>query len=181
MSLRTRLSALVALVVLFAAPVAAQDSMTAGEPSLVEIVVSTDALSTLETAVKEAELVDALSGDGPFTVFAPTNDAFDALPEGTVAGLLEDANMDKLKGILTYHVVPGMLLASDLHDGQVLETLSGQPLRVTIQNGTVMVGGATVVTPNVDASNGVAHVIDGVLMPPMGDTMEERSKSSSSY
>jgi uncharacterized surface protein with fasciclin (FAS1) repeats len=178
MSTLTRFSALFALAaLLFSAPAAlAQYGASDSQPSLVEVVVSTDALSTLETAVKEADLVGALSGDGPFTVFAPADDAFGALPEGTVAGLLEDENLDQLKGILTYHVVPGKLMAADLSDGQVLETLSGKPLRVTIKDGTVMVGGATVVTPNVAASNGVAHVIDSVLMPPV-----EMEDASSSY
>lgn len=169
----TRFSTLLTLAaLLFAAPVAiaqysANGSASHDAPSLVEVVVSTDALSTLETAVKEAGLVEALSDEGPFTVFAPTDDAFGALPDGTVESLLMDENIETLKGILTYHVVPGELKASDLHDGQVLETLSGAPLRVTISDGTVMVGGATVVNPNVEASNGVAHVISDVLMPPM--------------
>ena len=178
MSILSRFSALVALAaLLFTAPAAlAQHDAMHNAPSLVEVVVSTDALSTLETAVKEADLVDALSGDGPFTVFAPTDDAFGALPEGTVASLLEDENIEQLKGILTYHVVPGKLMAADLSDGQVLETLAGKPLRVTIKDGVVMVGGATVVTPNVAASNGVAHVIDSVLMPPA-----EMNDASSSY
>jgi uncharacterized surface protein with fasciclin (FAS1) repeats len=177
MTTLSRFSALVALVaMLFAAPDAlAQYGEKADAPSLVEVVVSTDALSTLETAVKEAGLVEALSGEGPFTVFAPTDDAFGALPEGTVASLLEDENIETLKGILTYHVVPGKLKAADLSDGQVLETLNGKALRVSIADGTVMVGGATVVTPNVAASNGVAHVIDGVLIPPTDESM------SSSY
>lgn len=156
-----------AAALLFVAPAAlAQYDSKDSQPSLVEVVVSTDALSTLETAVKEAGLVDALSGEGPFTVFAPTDDAFAALPEGTVAGLLEDENIEQLKGILTYHVVPGKLMAADLSDGQVLETLSGKSLLVTISDGTVMVGGATVATADVAASNGVAHVIGSVLLPP---------------
>jgi len=173
MSTLSRLSVLVAVAaMLFAAPAAfAQYGDKAEAPSLVEVVVATDALSTLETAVKEAGLVEALSGEGPFTVFAPTDDAFGALPEGTVASLLEDQNIETLKGILTYHVVAGKLEAADLSDGQVLETLSGAPLRVSVSDGTVMVGGATVVTPNVAASNGVAHVIDGVLMPPTEGSM----------
>jgi uncharacterized surface protein with fasciclin (FAS1) repeats len=167
MPILSRLSACVALAaMLFAAPAALAQYDASDAPSLVEVVVATDALSTLETAVVEADLVDALSGEGPFTVFAPTDDAFGALPEGTVAGLLEDENLEALQGILTYHVVPGKLEAADLSDGQVLETLNGKALRVTIKDGTVMVGGATVVTPNVAASNGVAHVIDAVLMPP---------------
>jgi uncharacterized surface protein with fasciclin (FAS1) repeats len=167
----SRTSALLTVIaLLFAAPAALAQYSADEEPSLVEVVVSTDALSTLETAVKEAGLVDALSGDGPFTVFAPTDAAFAALPAGTLEGLLMDENIEMLKGILTYHVVPGELRAADLSDGQVLETLAGAPLRVSINDGTVMVGGATVVTPDVAASNGIAHVIDSVLMPPADDT-----------
>ena len=171
MSAFHRFTPFVALVaLLFSAPAATaqHDAMSADQakPSLVEVVVSTDALSTLETAVKEAGLVEALSGEGPFTVFAPTDDAFGALPEGTVAGLLEEESKETLKGILTYHVVAGKLNAADLSDGQVLETLAGKSLTVSGKDGAVMVGGATVVAADVAAANGVAHVIDGVLLPP---------------
>ncbi|MDX1531952.1 MAG: fasciclin domain-containing protein, partial [Rhodothermales bacterium] len=152
------------LALLVAAPAFAQ--MDDAPPNLVEVVVSTDQLSTLETAVKEAGLVEALSGEGPFTVFAPTNDAFAGLPDGTLDQAL--ANTDVLTGILTHHVVAGAYTAADLRDGMRLETLAGGALPVTItDDGTVMVGEATVAMADVQASNGVAHVIDKVLLAPV--------------
>lgn len=134
-------------------------------------------LSTLVAAVKAAGLVDTLSGKGPFTVFAPTNAAFDALPPGTVNSLLKPANKAKLVKILTYHVVAGDYDAAALmHKIQSgggtakLTTVEGEPLTFSIMNGHVMVtdvhgGTATVTTANVTQSNGVVHVIDKVLMP----------------
>lgn len=122
-------------------------------------------LSTLVSAVQAADLVETLSGPGPFTVFAPTNAAFAQVPEATLQSLLQPANKAQLQSILTYHVVPGRLSAADLRDGQMLTTVNGAQLRVTKRNGQVMVGGATVTQANVYASNGVAHVIDAVLMP----------------
>lgn len=160
-----RLLSLLALLLTASPAFAQSDYERADQPNLVEVVVATDALSTLETAVTTAGLADALSGDGPFTVFAPTNAAFEALPDGTVASLLEEANRDRLSGILTYHVVPGKLMAADLSDGQMLETLNGQMLKVSVEDGTVMISGATVASADVPASNGVAHVIDTVLLP----------------
>ncbi len=124
-------------------------------------------LTTLVAAVTAADLATTLSGPGPFTVFAPPNSAFDALPEGTVASLVQPENKDQLTSILTYHVVPGQLMASDLRDGQTLTTVNGETLMVRISGGTVTVGGATVTQANVRASNGVAHLIDRVLMPGM--------------
>ena len=135
------------------------------QKNLVETAVSVDDLSTLVTAVQAGDLVETLSSPGPFTVFAPTNAAFAALPDGTVSTLLEPANKSQLQGVLTYHVVPGKLMASDLRDGQILTTVNGAQLEVRIENGTVMVGGATVAMADVQASNGVAHVIDAVLLP----------------
>ena len=122
-------------------------------------------LTTLVAAVQAADLVETLSGPGPFTVFAPTDAAFGKLPDGTVATLTQPENKGQLTSILTYHVVPGRLTASDLRDGQMLTTVNGAQLEVSIDGGTVMVGGATVTQANVFASNGVAHVIDTVLMP----------------
>lgn len=133
--------------------------------TLVENASEASTLTTLVSAVQAADLVETLSGPGPFTVFAPTNAAFNKLPEGTVASLTQPENQAQLTGILTYHVVPGRLSASDLRDGQTLTTVNGAELRVTKRNGTVMVGGATVTQADVYASNGVAHVIDSVLMP----------------
>ena len=112
-----------------------------------------------------ADLVETLQGTGPFTVFAPTDAAFEELGDDQVQSLLEPANRDQLQSILTYHVVPGKLTASDLSDGQELETVAGEMLTVQIDGDEVAVGDATVVEPNVEASNGVVHVIDTVLTP----------------
>ncbi|MEM8559195.1 MAG: fasciclin domain-containing protein [Bacteroidota bacterium] len=152
-------------------------------PTIVQLAVDTDALSTLETAVIAADLVDALSAAGPITVFAPTNGAFGDLPEGTVASLVEPENKAQLRSILKYHVVAGKLTAADLSDGQMLETLTGDMLTVSITDAGVMINGAKVARADVMASNGVVHVIDGVLLPPTdgepmagdADTMPETS------
>lgn len=135
--------------------------------NVVELAVATDTLSTLVTAVTEADLATTLSGEGPFTVFAPTNDAFAALPDGTLDSLLAD--IPALTDVLTYHVVSGKVMAADLSDGQVVTTLQGGTLTVKIMNGSVMLEDAAgnmseVVTADVEASNGVVHVINGVLL-----------------
>ena len=126
--------------------------------------------TTLVAAVKAAGLVDTLEGKGPFTVFAPTNEAFAKLPAGTVDKLLKPENKKTLTKILTYHVVPGKLEASDLTDGKKLKTVEGEDLTVKRSGDTVMIvdakgDSATVTIPNVNQSNGVIHVIDTVLMP----------------
>lgn len=120
--------------------------------------------------MQAADLVGTLQGEGPFTVFAPTNDAFAALPEGTLDSLLLTENKDQLAGVLTYHVVAGNVVSSDLSDGQVVTTVQGQKLTVSIMDGKVYItdakGGKAMVTQaDVDASNGVVHVIDSVLLP----------------
>src|SRR5215813_8529048 len=126
--------------------------------------------TTLVTAVKAAGLVETLEGKGPFTVFAPTNDAFGKLPAGTVDTLLKPENKATLTKILTYHVVPGKLAAADLKDGMKLKTAEGEQLSVKHQDGKVWIidakGGSSMVTiSNVNQSNGVIHVVDTVLMP----------------
>ena len=126
--------------------------------------------TTLVSAVKAGGLVETLKGAGPFTVFAPTNAAFDKLPAGTVTTLVLPENKQKLSTILTYHVVPGRLTAADLQDGQKLTTVEGEMLTVMKKGGSVMLqdakgGMATVTTADVISSNGVTHVIDTVLMP----------------
>ena len=121
--------------------------------------------TTLVAAVKAAGLAETLSGAGPFTVFAPTNEAFAKLPAGTVDNLIKPEMKKDLTGILTYHVVPGALKAADLKDGMKLKTVQGKELMVSVKDGKVMVDGATVTTADVISSNGVTHVIDGVLMP----------------
>jgi uncharacterized surface protein with fasciclin (FAS1) repeats len=137
-----------------------------GDGTLLDVATQTDDLSTLVTALEAAEIGAAIGGDGPFTVFAPSNEAFDALPEGTVNALLLEDNRDQLTDILTYHVVPGEYRAADLENGQTLETLQGETLTVTIIDGRVMINGAEVVQADVDASNGVVHVISSVILPP---------------
>jgi uncharacterized surface protein with fasciclin (FAS1) repeats len=121
--------------------------------------------TTLVAAVKAAGLAETLSGAGPFTVFAPTNDAFNKLPAGTVDNLLKPEMKGDLTKILTYHVVPGALRAADLKDGQKLKTVQNQELTVTIKDGKVMIDGANVTTADVISSNGVTHVIDAVVTP----------------
>ena len=134
--------------------------------NIVETAVGAGSFTTLVAAVEAAGLVDTLSGEGPFTVFAPTDEAFAALPEGTVESLLLPENRDQLVAILTYHVVPGAVMSTDLSDGMMAATVQGGEITIDLDNG-VMVNDATVVTADIEASNGVIHVIDSVIMPPM--------------
>jgi len=120
--------------------------------------------TTLVAAVQAAGLVDTLTGEGPFTVFAPTDDAFAALPEGTVESLLLPENKDQLVAILTYHVVPGKVMSTDLSDGMMAATVEGSDVTIDLSDG-VMVNGANVVTADIETSNGVIHVIDSVILP----------------
>ncbi|TVS04631.1 MAG: fasciclin domain-containing protein [Rhodobacteraceae bacterium] len=129
---------------------------------IVDIAAGSDDFTTLVAAVTAADLVDTLKGEGPFTVFAPTDDAFAALPEGTVEALLED--IPTLTSILTYHVVPGIVMSGDLSDGMMAETVNGQSITIGVGE-TVTVDGATVIQADVEASNGVIHVIDTVILP----------------
>lgn len=135
-------------------------------PDIVALASSQDNLSTLVTAVQAAGLVETLQGDGPFTVFAPTNAAFEALPAGTLETLLKPENKEQLAAVLTYHVVSGEVMSSDLSDGMTAATVEGSDVEISIDGQTVMVEGATVVAADVDASNGVVHVIDQVILPP---------------
>jgi len=121
---------------------------------------------TLLAAAKAAGLVDALSGDKPLTVFAPTDDAFATLPKGTVESLLKPENKDKLAGILKYHVVAGRYYSSDLLSGKEVKSLQGSPLSVAIHEGQATVGKSKLIKTDIDAANGVIHVIDAVLLPP---------------
>jgi uncharacterized surface protein with fasciclin (FAS1) repeats len=132
--------------------------------NIVEIASENTDFSTLVAAVVAAGLAETLSGDGPFTVFAPTNEAFAKLPAGTVEGLLKPENKEKLAAILTYHVVAGKVMSSDLSDGQKAATVNGQEVTITVGDG-VKVESATVTAADLEASNGVIHVIDSVIMP----------------
>ncbi len=134
------------------------------EKDIVGVASSTETFSTLVAAVKAADLVEVLQGDGPFTVFAPTNAAFAKLPAGTVESLLKPENKDKLAAILTYHVVPGKVMAANVKAGSV-KTVNGASFTVKVDGGSVMVDGAKVVQTDVAASNGVIHVIDSVILP----------------
>jgi uncharacterized surface protein with fasciclin (FAS1) repeats len=141
------------------------ETMESAGQDIVAVAQSEPSLSTLVDAITAAGLVETLQGEGPFTVFAPTNDAFEALGEEQLNTLLKPKNQDQLADILTYHVVPGETTAAMLEDGQQLETVQGETLTVRITGDTVKVGGASVVQPDVEASNGVVHVIDSVLTP----------------
>lgn len=134
-------------------------------PDIVEVAQSAGTFDTLVAAVSAADLVETLQGDGPFTVFAPTDDAFAALPAGTVDSLLLPENKDQLTAILTYHVVPGKIMAADLA-GQFISvpTVNGATVEVDGRDG-VTVNHANVISADVEASNGVIHVIDRVLLP----------------
>ena len=129
---------------------------------IVDTAVSAGTFTTLVAAVQAAGLVNTLKGDGPFTVFAPTDDAFAALPEGTIEALLAD--IDALTAILTYHVVPGMVMSGDLSDGMMAATVNGASVTIGTEGG-VTVDGANVVAADIKASNGVIHVIDAVILP----------------
>src|SRR6056297_3233210 len=132
---------------------------------IVELAVQTEALSTLVAAVQAADLVETLKSEGPFTVFAPTDEAFAALPEGTVDTLLMPENKDQLVSILTYHVVPGKVMSTDLTDDMEATTVQGADITIDLDDG-VMVENATVTTADIETSNGVIHVIDTVILPP---------------
>lgn len=143
---------------LMAAPAFAQSK------DIVDTAADAGDFTTLVAAVEAADLVDTLKGEGPFTVFAPTDEAFAALPEGTVDDLLKPENKDQLTAILTYHVLPAKVMSGDLSDGMTATTVQGGDITVDLGDG-VMINDANVTTPDIEASNGVIHVIDKVLMP----------------
>jgi len=134
---------------------------------IVDLAVSTEFLSTLVAAVQAGDLVATLKGDGPFTVFAPTNDAFAALPAGTLEDLLKPENKDKLIAILSYHVVAGKVMSSDLSDGMKATTVEGSDIMVNISESGVKINDASVTAADIEASNGIVHVIDRVIIPAM--------------
>ena len=136
------------------------------DKTIVAIAANTEFLSTLVAAVKAGDLVDVLGSDGPFTVFAPTNDAFAALPAGTLESLLKPENKDQLVAILKYHVVPGKVMSTDLSDGMKAGTANGAEVTINVKGGKVTVNGANVTAADIAASNGVVHVIDAVILPP---------------
>ena len=163
MTLKKLTATLAVVTLISAAPVFAGNY--AKTKDIVDTAVSAGSFNTLVAAVQAAGLVDALKADGPLTVFAPTDEAFAKLPEGTVESLLQPENIDQLKAILTYHVVSGKVMSTDLADGASASTLQGSNIGIKIADGTVSVNDATVTTADISTSNGVIHVIDTVLLP----------------
>ncbi len=135
------------------------------DPNVVQVAVGSKDHTTLVAAVKAADLVNALSNAGPFTVFAPVNAAFDKLPAGTVEGLLKPEKLETLADILQYHVFLGVLKAEDLTDGRVLGQVNGGNVTITVKDGATYLNGTAKIIASVPASNGIIHVIDGVLLP----------------
>ncbi|MDA0150205.1 fasciclin domain-containing protein [Vibrio sp. LaRot3] len=132
---------------------------------IVDVAAENGSFNTLVAAVKAAGLVETLKGEGPFTVFAPTDEAFAKLPEGTVEMLLKPENKDKLVAVLSYHVVPGKVMAADVVSIDKASTVLGQDVMVELMDDKVMINDAAVIAADVEASNGVIHVIDTVLLP----------------
>src|SRR3954471_13511908 len=166
MKSRVYSAALVALATVLAVSVAsAARAEESAKKDIVDTAVSAGSFKTLVAAVKAAGLVDTLKGPGPFTVFAPTDEAFAKLPAGTVEELLKPENKDKLVAILTYHVVPAKAMAKDVAGLPTAKTVNGKELKLKADGGKVMVDKANVVKADIEASNGVIHVIDTVLMP----------------
>jgi transforming growth factor-beta-induced protein len=161
----------VALLAIFAASCTSMagdgnsSASASGKKDVVDTAVAAGKFNTLVAAVKAAGLVETLKGAGPFTVFAPTDDAFAKLPAGTVEELLKPENKQKLVAILTYHVVPAKAMAADVASMSSAKTVNGKELKLKADGGKVMVDNATVTTADIECSNGVIHVIDTVLMP----------------
>lgn len=137
----------------------------AAQKDIVDTAVNAGQFETLVAAVTAAELAETLKSEGPFTVFAPTDEAFAALPEGTVDMLLKPENKDQLVAVLTYHVVPGKVMSTDLSDDMKAKTVQGSEITIDLDDG-VAVNEAKVVTADIETSNGVIHVIDAVILPP---------------
>ena len=152
-------------VVAFALLTTAGLPLRAAEKDIVDTAVAAGSFKTLAAALQAAGLVDTLKGPGPFTVFAPTDAAFAKLPAGTVENLLKPENRDKLKAILTYHVVSGKVTAADVMKLKTASTVQGNDVRIAVVGGKVKVDNATVVKTDIAATNGVIHVIDTVIMP----------------
>ena len=162
-SLSLVFTGVIAAGLLISMPVLADDNTE--RKNIVEVAVDAGQFTTLAAALEAADLIDTLQGDGPFTVFAPTDDAFAALPAGTVESLLKPENRDQLVAVLTYHVVPGKVTAADVVTLDEAKTVNGASINISTENGSVYVNDATVVAADVDASNGVIHVIDTVILP----------------
>lgn len=155
-----------ALIALSSAAIAGHHGKKEAMPGdIVDVAVSAGQFNTLAAALDAAGLVETLKGDGPFTVFAPTDDAFAKLPEGTIETLLKPENKDQLVAILTYHVVPGSVMASDVVELDSATTVNGADVAIKVSTEGVQVDNAMVVKTDISASNGVIHVIDSVILP----------------
>ena len=144
------------------------DGHKKSQKDIVETAVAAGTFKTLATALTEAGLIETLKGDGPFTVFAPTDDAFAKIPKATLDNLLKDK--EQLKKVLLYHVVAGNVLSSEVVNLTSAKTVEGSPVKITMKDKDVMVNNATVTATDIEASNGVIHVIDTVIMPPAPKT-----------
>ncbi|HUW73876.1 MAG TPA: fasciclin domain-containing protein [Methyloceanibacter sp.] len=162
MKIKTLMIAAVALMTLSIGGMSAR----AAEKDIVDTAVAAGQFKTLASALQAAGLVDTLKGDGPFTVFAPTDEAFAKLPKGTVENLLKPENKDQLVSILTYHVVPGKVQAADVVKMDEAKTVNGEMVDIEVKGDTAMVNDAKVTKTDIAASNGVIHVIDTVILPP---------------
>jgi transforming growth factor-beta-induced protein len=140
-------------------------SANKAQKDIVDTAVGAENFKTLVAAVKAAGLVDTLKGKGPYTVFAPTDEAFAKLPAGTLETLLKPENKDKLTAILTYHVVPGRVMAADVVKLDSAKTVQGSKVKISVADGKVKVDGANVIATDIKTSNGVIHVIDSVILP----------------
>ncbi len=166
--MKTRMKALAAAAAIGFGLAFGAGGAFAAEKDIVDTAVEAGQFKTLAAALEAAGLVETLKGDGPFTVFAPTDEAFAALPAGTVEDLLKPENKDRLTAILTYHVVPGEVTSSEVAGLERADTVNGKALTISAEGGTVTINDATVVRADVDASNGVIHVVDKVILPPEG-------------
>ena len=155
----------IALIALFAFAAASQASAGNYKKDIVDTAVAAGQFETLAAALGAADLVETLKGDGPFTVFAPTDEAFAKLPEGTVESLLKPENRDQLIAILTYHVVPGAVRAADVVKLDEAATVNGQSVAIQVADNGVQINNANVIATDIEASNGVIHVIDTVILP----------------
>lgn len=173
LSLNRRAAALVAAVALCVAPAFAETKTEAkpAEKNIVETAVAAGSFGTLVKAVQAAGLAETLSGAGPFTVFAPTDEAFAKVDSKTLESLLQPENKEKLASILKYHVVSGKVMAEDARklDGKSAKTVQGDEIKIILADGKVKINDANVVKADVTATNGVIHVIDAVIMPPAGE------------
>lgn len=159
--IRRTFLALTASVALLSAPAFAE-----GEKDIVETAIAAGSFTTLAAGLEAAGLIDTLKGEGPFTVFAPTDAAFAALPAGTLEDLLKPENKDKLVAVLTYHLLAGKVMSTDLAEGMMAATVQGAEVMITLEGGA-KVNGATISAADILASNGVIHVIDRVILPTM--------------